>query len=62
MGGKRNENTVSRIKKNTKMLTVKEKQVYVFVKSLCYLDLVRYILKNSVTALFQNVNIHNKLK
>lgn len=57
MGGKRNENTLPRTK-ITKFLTVKEKQVYIFLKWMVgiklpsYLDLVGYILKNSVTVLF----------
>lgn len=58
MGGKQNENTLPRTKKNTKFLTVKEKQVNIFLKWMVgiklpsYLDLVGYILKNSFTVLF----------
>lgn len=58
MGGKCNGNTLLRTKRDAKFLTVKEKQVYVFlkwilgIKLLCYLNSVGYILKNCVTVLF----------
>ena len=48
----------SNTKENTAFLTIKEKRVYIFlkwivgIKLLCYLYLVGYILKNSITVLF----------